>query len=65
MALQVYNIEIKVYAESKAEADALQAEFLAFVRDKREQGVAVKASRVIKALRQFKNNIFVHNFLNQ
>ena len=65
MALQVYNIEIKVYAESKAEADALQNEFLAFVRDKREQGVAVKASRVIKALRQFKNNIFVHNFLNQ
>jgi hypothetical protein len=65
MALQVYNIEIKVYAESKAEADALQAEFLAFVRDKREQGVAVKASRVIKALQQFKNNIFVNNFLNQ
>lgn len=65
MALQVYNIEIKVYADSKAEADALQAEFLAFVRDKREQGVAVKASRVIDALQRFKNNIFVHNFLNQ
>jgi hypothetical protein len=65
MALQVYNIYIKVYAESQAEADALQAEFLAFVRDKREQGVAVKASRVIDALQRFKNNIFVHNFLNQ
>lgn len=65
MALQVYNIEIKVYAESKAEADALQAEFLAFVRDKRDQGVAVKASRVIDALQRFKHNIFVHNFLNQ
>ena len=65
MALQVYNIEIQVYAESKAEADALQAEFLAFVRDKREQGVAVKASRVIDALQRFKHNIFVHNFLNQ
>jgi hypothetical protein len=65
MAIQVYNIEIKVYAESKAEADALQAEFLAFVREKREQGVAVKAARVIKALQLFKNNIFVHNFLNQ
>jgi uncharacterized protein with von Willebrand factor type A (vWA) domain len=54
-----------VYAESQAEADALQTEFLAFVRDKREQGVPVKASRIIDAIQRFKNNIFVHNFLNQ
>ena len=47
--LNVYNINIKVYAESQAEADALQTEFLAFVRDKREHGVAVKASRIIEA----------------
>lgn len=65
MPLQVYEIRIKVYAENQAEADALQAEFLAFVRDKREQGVPVKASRIIDALQRFKNNIFVHNFLNQ
>jgi uncharacterized protein with von Willebrand factor type A (vWA) domain len=65
MALQVYNINIKVSAESQAEADALQTEFLAFVRDKREQGIPVKASRVIDALQRFKHNIFVHNFLNQ
>ena len=65
MALEVYKVEFKIYAESQAEADALQAELIAFVRDKREQGLAVKASRLIKAIQQFKHNIFVHNYLNQ
>ena len=65
MPLQVYEVKFKLYAESQAEVDALQAELLSFVRGKREQGVAVKASRVIKAIQTFKNSIFVHNFLNQ
>ena len=63
MALQVYEIKVKLFAESQAEADALQTELLAFVREKREQGVAVTASRLLRALQQFKNNIFVTNFL--
>jgi hypothetical protein len=65
MELGVYKVEFKVYAESQAEADALQTELMAFIRDKREQGLAVKASRLIKAVQQFRNNIFVHNYLNQ
>jgi hypothetical protein len=65
MALGVYKVEFKVYAENQAEADALQTELMAFIRDKREQGLAVKASRLINAVQQFRNNIFVHNYLNQ
>ena len=64
MALQVYNVEMKVYAESRAEADALQTELLSFVNHKREQGIAVTASKLIKALQRFRDNIFVNNFLN-
>lgn len=63
MPLQVYSIEMKIYAESKAEADALQAELLEFVRYKREQGVAVTASKFMKAIQSFKNNIFLNNYL--
>jgi hypothetical protein len=61
--LQVHEIKFKLYAENQAEADALQAELLAFVREKREQGIAVTASSLIKALQQFKSNIFVNNYL--
>lgn len=64
MALQVYSVEFKVYAESKAEADALQTELYSFVNHKREQGIAVTASKVMKALQRFRDNIFVNNFLN-
>lgn len=63
MALQVYSVELKVYAECKAEADALQAELYSFVNHKREQGIAVTASKLIKALQRFRNNIFVNNYL--
>ena len=63
MPLQVYSIEMKIYAESKAEADALQTEILSFVREKREQGVAVTASKLLKALRMFKGNMIINNFL--
>lgn len=65
MGVQVYEIKFKLYAESQAEADALQAELLAFVRDKREKGIAVTANKLIRALQQFKTNIFVNNYLNQ
>ena len=65
MALQVYEIKFKLYAESQADADALQTELLTFVRDKRERGIAVTANKLIRALQQFKTNIFVNNYLNQ
>ena len=63
--LQVHEITFKVYAESRAEADALQTEMIAFVRDKREKGIAVTASRLIRALQTFKNNPFINNYLNK
>jgi hypothetical protein len=61
--LQVHEISFKVYAESQAEADALQAELLSFVRDKREQGIAVTASKIMKALQTFRGNMIVNNYL--
>lgn len=63
MALQVYEIKFKLYAESQAEADALQTELLTFVREKREQGIAVTANKLIRALQQFRTNVFVNNYL--
>ena len=61
--LKVYEIKFKLYAESQAEADALQTELLTFVRDKREQGIAVTANKLIRALQQFRTNVFVNNYL--
>lgn len=61
--LEVHEISFKVYAESKAEADALQTEIVAFVRDKRDQGIAVTANKLLKALRMFKGNMIINNFL--
>lgn len=61
--LEVHEISFKVYAESKAEADALQTELLSFIKDKREQGIAVTASKLLKALRMFKGNMIINNFL--
>lgn len=52
-----------VYADNQAEAQALQQELLSFVQEKREQGIAVTANRLIKALQTFKNNIFINNYL--
>ena len=63
MALQVHEIKFKLYAESRAEADALEAELLEFVNYKRKQNIAVTASKLMKALRQFRDSIFVNNYL--
>lgn len=61
--LQVHEISFKVYAESQAEADALQTELLSFVQDKREQGIAVTAGKLLKALQMFRGNMIVNNYL--
>jgi hypothetical protein len=63
MALQVYEVKFKLYAESQAEVDALQVELMSYIREKREQNIAVTASKLIRALQQFKSNIFVTNYL--
>lgn len=61
--MKAFKIDMWVYAESQAEAEALQQELLAFVQQKREQGIAVTASRLLKALQTFKDNIFLTNYL--
>lgn len=61
--MKPFKIDMWVYAESQAEAEALQRELLAFVQQKREQGIAVTASRLLKALQTFKDNIFLTNYL--
>jgi hypothetical protein len=63
MALQVYEVKFKLYAESQAEVDALQTELMSYIREKREQNIAVTANKLIRALQQFKSNIFVTNYL--
>jgi hypothetical protein len=63
MALQVYEVKFKLYAESQAEVDALQTELTSYIREKREQNIAVTANKLIRALQQFKSNIFVTNYL--
>lgn len=63
MSLQVYEVKFKLYAENQAEVDALQSELLSFVREQRERGTAVTASKLIRAIQQFKNNVFLINYL--
>ena len=61
--LKPYKIDLFVYAENAQQAKELQDELKAFVNEKRQQGVAVTASALISALRKFKNNQLLFNFL--
>lgn len=61
--LKPYKIDLFVYAENAKEAQALQDELKAFVNEKRQQGIAVTASALLSALRKFKNNQLLFNFL--
>lgn len=61
--LKPYKIDLFVYAENAQEAQSLQDELKAFVNEKRQQGVAVTASALLSALRKFKNNQLLFNFL--
>lgn len=60
-----YKINLFVYAESEAEAKKLEKSLFDFVCSKREQGIAVSASRLYSAVEKFKNNIIVNNYLKQ
>ena len=61
--LKPYKIDLFVYAENTQQAQELQDELKAFVNEKRQQGVAVTASALLYALRKFKNNQLLFNFL--
>lgn len=61
--LQPYKIDLYVYAENAEQATSLQNALKAFVNEKREQGVAVTANVLNGALKRFKNNPLLFNFL--
>lgn len=61
--LQPYKIDLYVYAENAEQALALQEQLKAFVNEKRQQGIAVQATTLSKAIQRFKNNPLLFQFL--
>lgn len=61
--MQPLPITFYAYCESEAEAKDLEKVLYDFVNAKREQGVAVRASKLTEALIKYKDNFFVTNFL--
>lgn len=61
--MQPYKIEFYAYCENEDEAKELSKALYDFVNHKREQGVAVRAKKLIEALTKYKDNFFVTNFL--
>lgn len=61
--MQAYNATIPVYAESEEELTAFQKTFYDFVNEKRSQGIAVSAKKLTQALKMFKDNQYLNNFL--
>jgi len=56
-------ITFYVYAECDAEGERLQKELYNFVNEKYEQGILIKADKISNALKRFKDNILINNFL--
>ena len=61
--MQPYKINLYVYADSPDEAQHLEDKLKDFVVAKREQGIAVSAKKLSKALDAFGNNPFLLTYL--
>lgn len=61
--MQPYKIEFFAYCDNEDEAKELSKALYDFVNHKREQGVAVRAKKLIEAITKYKDNFFVTNFL--
>ena len=65
--MNVYQITIPVYAESKEEAEKAQNTLYGFVDGYRKRGIAVKGAKIAAALSMLNSNAFikthVDNFL--
>ncbi|MCM1168879.1 MAG: hypothetical protein NC324_02975 [Bacteroides sp.] len=61
--MQPYNATIPIYAESQEEVAVFQRTFYDFVDGKRGQGVAVSAKKLTQAIKMFKDNAYLDNFL--
>lgn len=61
--MQPTIIKFYAYCESEAEAQELEKALYDFVDAKRQQGVAVRAAKLTEALKKYKDNFFVTQFL--
>ena len=57
-------ITFYAYAEDVSDGEQLQRELYDFVNEKYEQGILITTDKLRDAIRRFKNNILVKNFLN-
>lgn len=58
-----YKANIYIYANSEDEVIEFQQLFYDFVNSKREQGIAVTATKLTQALKAFGSNPFLNNYL--
>ena len=63
--MKPHKIEIYIYADSEEQVKELQQAAYDFVADNYKRGIIVTASRVSEALKKFKDNFFVTNFLKK
>lgn len=61
--LQVYKLDMYVYAKSKEEADTLEQSLKDFVNRQRIRGVAVTADKLNSILKQYGDNKLITDFL--
>lgn len=61
--MRPFNVTIPIYAGAEDEVKAFQQEFYAFVSEKRERGIAVSAKKMTQALKMFRDNKYLDNFL--
>ena len=61
--MQPTIIKFYAYCESESEAQELEKALYDFVDAKRQQGVAIRAAKLTEALKKYKDNFFVTQFL--
>lgn len=61
--MKPFEIKIYLYAKNEVEAKEAQQAAYEFVNDNYREGRIVTARKCTEALRKFKNNFFVKNFL--
>lgn len=57
--MQVFQISFPIYAQDAKQAQELSARLFDFVDNKRKQGVAVSAEKLIRLLNKYENSYIV------
>lgn len=63
--MKPYQVTFYIYAEDESDVLELQRELNGFVREKYNSGIIVTSRKLIDALRKFRNNFMVNNFLKK